>query len=452
MAKIPQSDFPGYTPPPERPPQKSLLASGRFQLLLLAAIGAIAVLITMPQLVEEIYPDDLTVIQAPISGRLSWYSTPGWAFQEFGSVTTYKKRITYDFENKGGKGDGLSIRFSDGGHATMFGSVQFNLPTDDKSLNAIHSNYRGNEVVKLNLIQTVVNKAVYLTGTLMTSKESYSEKRNDLIHYVTDQIQNGVYRTKQTTTWVKDDLTGQSKEVVIAEILHDKDGKIERQEDSVLNQYNIKAYNFAITTMPYDDVIEAQIKQQQGITMSVQTSIAEAKQKDQQALTAEAEGRASIARAKAAQETIKITEVTKAEQEKQVALTQAAKEKEVAETQGKQRLAVAQLDQQAADAYKAKLILEGQGESEKRKLILAADGALAQKLEAYKAVAQYWATALSNYRGDVVPRLVMGQSSGQASGQQANAFQTFMDLQNAAAAKSLSLNLDMGTPATAVVK
>lgn len=429
----------------------ALLSSGRFQVLILAAVALLGLLFTAPMVVEEIYPDDLTVIQAPVSGKLNWYNTPGWAMQNFGTVTTYKKRITYDFENHGQKGDGLSIRFSDGGHATMYGSVQFNLPTDDKALNALHSNYRGNEVVTKNLIQTVVNKSVYLTGTLMTSKESYSEKRNDLIHYVTDQIQNGVYRTQQKTTWVKDDLTGQSKEVVIAEILHDKDGKIERQEDSVLNQYNIKAYNFAITTMPYDDVIEAQIKQQQGITMSVQTSIAEAKQKDQQALTAEAEGRASIAKAKATQETIKIAEVTKAEQERQVALTQADKEKqaaliqankekEVAELAGKQRLAVALLDQQAAEALKQKLILEGEGESAKRKLILAADGALAQKLLAYQTVNSYWADAFAKYKGDIVPRMISGGGAAPGS---TNAMQQFMELQNMNAAKQLGVDLSI---------
>lgn len=427
--------------------------SGRLQIIVVAAILGIATILTAGWWVEEVYPDDITVIQAPVTGHLDWYTSPQWAWQGFGTVTTYKKRNTVSFDTKN---TGLSIRFSDGGHATMFGSVQFAMPVNSKSLNSIHSAYRGNDVVVANLLKTVLNKSVYLTGTLMTSKESYSEKKNDLIHYVTDQMQNGVYRTRQTTKWVKDEITGQSKEITLAEILLDKDGNIQRQEDSVLNQFDIKAYNFTIDTMPYDDVIEAQIRQQQSITMAVQTSIAEAKQKDQQALTAEAEGRATIARAKAEQETIKTREVTKADQnrqveiinadrEKQVAIVQANREKEVAETGAKRRLAVAELDKQSAEQTKQENILLGEGESQRRKLVLAADGALSQKLETYKAVSALWADALSKYRGDITPRYM--SAGGTGSGSQ-NAFGDFVQLQTMKAMKDLNLDLNIPTTPT----
>lgn len=398
-------------------------------------------------LVEEVMPSELTVIQAPVTGHLDWRTTPGWMYQGFGTVTTYQKRITYDFEQK--RDDkmvpfgGLSIRFSDGGHATMYGSVQFNLPETEKQLNALHSNYRGNLTVTKNLIETVVNKSIYLTGTLMTSKESYAEKKNDLIHYVSDQIQNGVYRTRQKTSWVKDEFTGQSKEVVLAEIIMDKEGKPERQEESVLNQYGIKAYNFSITTMPYDDVIEKQIRNQQEITMSVQTSIAEAKRADQKTLTAEAEGKANAATAKWKQETIKAQAITEAEQQKLVAISVAEREKQVAETGAKQRLAVAEFAKAEAEQYKQKLILEGDGEAAKKKAILLADGALAQKLETYAKVSAYWADAFSKFKGDITPRITMG---AQAGGAPQNAIQQFMDLQNAKAVNDLSLNLSTQTP------
>ncbi len=428
--------------------------SGRLQWIIGAGVLALLSIFILPKLVEEIYPDDLTVIQAPITGVLSWQTKPGWAWQGLGDVTTYKRRNTVEFNTKA---TGLSIRFSDGGHATMYGSVQFAMPDDVKSLNAIHSAYRGNDVVVANLLKTVLNKSVYLTGTLMTSKESYSEKKNDLIHYVTDQMQNGIYRTRQITKWVKDEITGQSKEVTLAEIVLDGQGNILRQEESVLNQFNIKAYNFTIDTMPYDDVIEAQIKQQQSITMAVQTSIAEAKQKDQQALTAEAEGRATIARAKAEQETIKTREVTKAEQqrqvdiigaerEKQVAITAANKEREVAETAARKRLAVAELDTKAAEQIKQEQILLGQGESERRKLVLAADGALAQKLKTYEAVSALWADALSKYRGSITPQYLTGATT--AGSQSPNAFQSFVELQTMKAMKDLNLDLSLQTTAT----
>lgn len=424
-----------------------------------AIVGVPLVLfaLTSPLLFEEVAPDEITVIQQPITGKLSWYDTPGWAWQGYGTVTTYKKRITYEFpppvlDTKGSVvGGGIELRFKDGGHARMFGSVQFNLPTDPATLAKLNANYRGNDLVTKNLLETTVNKSVYLVGTLMTSKESYAEKRNDLIHYATDQIQNGVYKTRQKIESVKDEITGQNKQVVSAEIIMDRNGNPERQEDSVLNQYNIKAFNFTITKMPYDEAIEAQIKQQQQITMNVQTAIAEALQAEQQAITATANGKASAEKARWEQETIKAREVTKAEQEKQVAITNAekerqvaitaaAREKQVVETQGAARLAVADLDNKSAELTKMTQILLGEGEAARKKLVLEADGALEAKLKAWGDAQRFWADALAKHQGPITPTTVFGAGAGSA---QNNAVQNFMDLMTMNAANQLKLDMNI---------
>lgn len=44
------------------------------------------------------------------------------------------------------------------------------------------------------------------------------------------------------------------------------------------------------------------------------------------------------------------------------------------------------MEAQAAEQYKRKMILEGQGEAEKKQLVMNADGALDQKLAAYVAI------------------------------------------------------------------
>ena len=62
--------------------------------------------------------------------------------------------------------------------------------------------------------------------------------------------------------------------------------------------------------MPYEETVEAQIRQQQSITMDVQTAIADAKKAEQRAITVEQQGRANAAEAKWAQEQIKATQVT----------------------------------------------------------------------------------------------------------------------------------------------
>ncbi len=299
------------------------------------------------------------------------------------------------------------------------------------------------------LLKTVTNKAIYLVGTLMSSKESYAEKRPDLIHYVNDMVQNGVYRTRQWTEWVTDPVTNERKQVTRAEIVMDKDGKPERQEESVLGKYGILAFNFTIDSMPYDEVVEKQIRQQQEIAMNMQTSAAEAKMAEQRAITAEQQGKADATKAKWEQETIKAKAVTLAVQEKEVQETNAKRDqivqvinaernKKVAELGGEARLQVAVLDTKSAEQTKQANILLGEGEAARKKLVLDADGALTEKLAVLKEIVP---AAFASLKGSpMVPGFVMGGSG--ATGQSANATD-MIALVTAFLAKQLAVDISV---------
>jgi hypothetical protein len=97
------------------------------------------------------------------------------------------------------------------------------------------------------------------------------------------------------------------------------------------------------------------------------------------------------------------------------------------------------LDVQTAELRKQKDILEGQGIATKKKLIMEADGALDQKLQAYKEVSKYWADAFGAYQGSLVPTFVSGGGGGSNGG---NAGLNFMELMTAKAQMDLSLNLN----------
>lgn len=392
-----------------------------------AAVFCIGFLATMTKLAVDVPVDEYVVVQSPVAGDLTWYTSPGWKNQGFGEVTRYKQLAIYDF-NK----DGYRIQFNDGGHGEAHGSIQFTLPSDDVSLTKLHRRYKTMDNLQSSLLKRATDSSLYLVGTLMSSKESYAEKKNDLIYYVTDQVQNGIYKTRQVRKYVKDPATEQQKEVIVGEIMHDeKTGEPLRQEPSPLLEYNIKVSLFTIEKMPYDKVIEEQIAKQQQIAMDVQTSAANLKLKEQEAQTAEQEGRANATREKWKQEAIKAVEVTKAEQDRQVATIAADREKQVAEVAANRNLTVAKLDRETAEQTKQKLILEGQGESEKRKLILAADGALAQKLATYEKVTSNMFASLANAR--LVPTVAMGGNASAGV--------------NAGAARD-GLALGTGSPAT----
>jgi hypothetical protein len=335
-------------------------------------------------LVENVRADELVIIQG-IGGKLNCYTSQGPKIQAYGSVTSYPRRSQYEFETQ--------VRFNDGGHGTMKGSIQWEMPTDCNNIINLHRTFGSPESIQKQLIEKVVNKSVYMTGPLMTSKESYAEKRNYLISYVDDQIKHGVYRTIQREVKVADQLTGQEKSAVIVELVM-KDGQPERQEEAVLSEFGIKPFNFAIDSLTYDDKVEAQIQQQQQITMDVQTAIANARKAEQDKLTSEQRGAAEAAKAKWEQEVIKAKEVTAAQQ----------------------RLEVAKLDNQVAEQYKQKKLLEAEADATYRRKVMEADGALQQRLDAFVKVNQAYAQAIQGAQTSLVPGVVMGGKDGQAPG------------------------------------
>lgn len=394
--------------------------SGTFGIGILALV-AIVIFTLSGNIVESVDADEIVVIQSPLEGRLDWYTNAGIYPQWFGKVTAYKKRSIYNFNEDpvdGKCSNGIEVRFNDGGHGTMCGSVQYDMPLDTKNLTALHTRFGSQEAIQRQLVETITGKSVYLSGPLMSSRESYAEKRNDLIHAVEDQIQNGVYRTFQEDTKVKDPLTGQEKFLMVVRIMM-KDGRPERQEEPVLTQFGIKAFNFTINRLPYAAEVEAQIQQQQTIAMDVQTAIANAKKAEQDTITVSERGKADAAKAKWEQEVVKAKEVTAAEQRREVA----------------------ELDLKTAGARKLEQILLGEGEAERKKLVMIADGALEKKLEAWVTINKEYANAMREYKGQWVPGVVMGSNPSSSAAGTLSGAQTMIDLLTVKTAKDI--NLDM---------
>lgn len=141
--------------------------------------------------------------------------------------------------------------------------------------------------------------------------------------------------------------------------------------------------------------------------------IANAKRAEQEALTTAKQGEANATAAKWEQEVIKAKLVTEAESNK----------------------AVAELAVQTAELEKRRLILEGEGEAAKKRLVMQANGALEQKLEAWITSQKYWADAFSKFPGALVPQVITG-----GSGSNNNAL-NFMELMGVKAAKDLALDM-----------
>lgn len=394
--------------------------------LIVVGIAIVAVSpIMITNLWENLDAHEIMVIQSPVSGDLVCYTDPGVKWQGFGKVTKYPRRATYSFGTIGKDDNSKKLRFNDGGHANLYGAVNWEMPLACPEIIQIHKTFGSADGVESAAVAKMIDSAVYLAGPLMSSTESSGERRSELVQYINDQAENGVYVTHVIEKEITDPITNQKKVVTATEIVLNEKGLPKRQQGSILADFHIKLLPMAINEIRYDKIVEDQIAQRQQATTQVQIAQATAKKAEQEKLTIEAQGAATAAKAKWEQETIKAKAVTEAQQKLDVAIL-AAKE---------------------AEQYKREQVLRGEGDAERQRLVMAANGALDRKLEAYVDVQKVWADAFSKFGGQMVPGIVMGGGGGNASAA-ANA-QQLVELLTAKTARDLNLDMSVAGRAQA---
>lgn len=300
----------------------------------LIAIGVILAIVFMScigSLVEDVDNEDIVVNQVPITGTMDVWSSPGMYAQKFGRTTEYHKTEQLWF-GADKNGDPIKVTFNDASIGWIKGCLRVKLPTDREHILRIQTDYNGMDRLMMDLVRPTVVKVVYASGPLMSAFESYAEKKNDLIEYITDQLNNGVYTTTVRSTEITDPVTGEKKQQKIASLIPDSAaaGGYRRSETSPFEYYGIEIGQVSVSEITYEDKVLKQIEQQQEANMAVATARARSLAAQQEAIKAEQEGKAEAAKAKWAQEKIKAVEVTKAEQEYEVARLAALKANEEA--------------------------------------------------------------------------------------------------------------------------
>lgn len=329
-----------------------------FKKILAVIVAALAVLFicTLGKFGEDVKNETIVVNQYPFSGNMEYWTTPGFKWQWWGKTTTYLKtqQLWFGSENDKGErmGNPIPVIFNDASDGMIYGSLRVKLPTDKKYLERIQTDYNGMDRLMNDLVRPTVTKVIYASGPLMSAFESYAEKKNDLIEYITDQLNNGVYKTAVKRVEVTDAITGEKKIINVATLIPDSlaAGGYKRSESSPFAYYGLEIGQVAVSKIAYADKVNQQIAQQQEANMLIQTSRAKAAAAAQEAIRAEEEGKAMAMKAKWEQEKVKAVEVTKAEQEYEVARLAALKAKEDAkriEAQGLAEAAAARAKVQA---------------------------------------------------------------------------------------------------------
>lgn len=396
-----------------------------------------------------------TVVQH-LNGNLEVVFDSGPYVQAFAKTTVYNDVITFDFdksENEEGATidqDGIPVRYQDGGTGEVYGIARLKLPSTKEQMIKIHKDFRSNDGVAYKTIKPVTEEITNHTAGLMTSEESYAEKRGAFTQYIKDQIRNGKYATvQQEITTVEagmeyclennltDALKKECRDVKkttkkIPVIAYDEKTGAIQHIDTDLQQYGIELVGFTQSDWGYEPKTLKQISDKREATMAIITSKANAERAKQDAITAEQQGLANVKLAQYEKEVEKVKAVVDAQREKEVAVVSAQKLVEVAM---QTKLEQEQL-KLAAYEEKKKLIAQGEGESEKKRLIMLADGALEQKLAAWKDVNFRYADNIGKQKW--VSEITMG-----ADGKGGSGASQLIDMFAAKTAKELSLDMSM---------
>lgn len=298
---------------------------------LIGGIIALIFLCMIPSLFERVGTEQISARQAPISGNMTYWTEPGLKFQACGSVTRYYKTQQLWFgsdDDKGHQmGEPIPVIFNDASDGLIYGSLRVKLPTDEQHLSRIQTDYHGMDRLMNDLVKQTVVKVIYASGPLMSAFESYAEKKNNLIEYITDQLTYGVYKTAVKQVETTDPITGEIKKVKVATLIEDENapGGYQRSETSPFAYYGIETGQVAVSKIDYSNQVKQQIAKQQEANMAIQTAKAEAAAAQQNAIKAEEEGKAVAMQAKWSQEKEKAVAVTKAEQERETARLAAEK-------------------------------------------------------------------------------------------------------------------------------
>ena len=232
---------------------------------------------------EDCDKSKIYVNQYPMTGNYAVWTDGGLQKQWWGNIYEYNKTSQVEFtgveKNDDGyaaTGDnpGAAVTFNDKGRGFIIGSLRVVLPIDFEHMSKIQQDFGSEQALISTLVRPTLYKVVTSCGPLMSSLESVSETRTDLIQYITDQLNNGVYKTKIRKVEVINELTGDSDVVAKAELIVDTSapGGYKRQEVSPFSQYGIVCNLVSITDIKYDKATQDQIDAQKQANLAVITS------------------------------------------------------------------------------------------------------------------------------------------------------------------------------------
>ncbi len=391
----------------------------------------------------------------------------GYKFYPFGRYNSWKRAMTvqaisgasgsikaeYESSDTSASLPPLSIIYLDQVDALAEATVRFSIPTDRESFLKLAHEYRTPENLLRTSLMPTFKETLQANASLMTAEEYYSGGRTEFNSEFENQMNFGIYlvqrreveveSTQRETSSANAALgTDQSqygdgrKTIFIVKKVLDDEGLPKRKKQRFLD-YGITVISALVTDMrPNQKFVERmQLKQKASADRAIARE--QRVQEEEQRLLAIARGEREVAERQAQAKVEQIQKTTEAETDKQLAITYSLKLKEQASI-GKDTAQI-NLEKARIDAETKRTLAEA--DAYQKEVILQADNALAQKLDAEIEIQRLWADAFSKRQ---VPTTVFGGGQGTPVGSDAEV-KAFMQMLTLDAANRLNYNRELSS-------
>lgn len=392
----------------------------------------------------------------------------GYKFYPFGRYNAWKRAMTVQAEQTS-LGDELSaerdshkasvnipplgIMFLDQVDAHVQATVRFSIPSDIDSFLKLAHEYRSPENLLRTALMPAFKETLQANASLMTAEEFYSGGRTQFNSEFENQMSNGIFLVKREEVTVKTKATKGSANVALGtqQAQYGEDTKTIFQVKKVLGEDGLprrkqqRFSNFGITVVsalvtdmhPNKKFVERmQLKQKASADRAIARE--QRVQEEEQRLLAIARGEREVAERQAQAKVEQIQKTTEAQTDKQLAITSAEKLK--AQAAISKETAQINLEKAKIEAETKRTLADA--EAYQKRVILQADNALAQKLEAEIEIQKLWANAFATRK---VPTNVFGgggEVAGAPIGSDAEV-KAFMQMLTLDAAKQLNYNREV---------
>ncbi len=393
----------------------------------------------------------------------------GYKFYPFGRYNSWKRAMTVqslsgagsnairaekDSDNTSASLPPMSIMFLDQVDAHAEATVRFSIPSDEQSFLKLAHEYRSPENLLRTALMPAFKETLQANASLMTAEEYYAGGRTEFNSEFENQMNSGIFLVKREEVEVKstrqskasanaslgtqqEEYGEDSKTVFEVQKVLDDDGQPLRKKQRFL-EFGITVVSALVTDMrPNQKFVERmQLKQQASADRAIARE--QRVQEEEQRLLAIARGEREVAERQAKAKVEQIQKTTEAETDKQLAITRAEKLK-----------AEAEISKETAEINFAKAKIEAntkrtlaEAEAYQKKVILEADNALAQKLDAEIQIQKLWAEAFAHRK---VPTTVFGSGQSGAPVGSDGEVKAFMQMLTLDAAKRLNYDRDLQT-------